>query len=50
MLRNLQDGLWGTWYWLWRLSHTLAAQMRLLQGIKATFDPKGLLNPGKVVS
>jgi glycolate oxidase len=26
------------------------AQMRLLQGIKATFDPKGLLNPGKVVS
>lgn len=24
-------------------------QMRLMQGIKAAFDPKGILNPGKVV-
>ena len=24
-------------------------QVRLMQGIKAAFDPKGILNPGKVV-
>ena len=24
-------------------------QMRLMRGIKAVFDPKGLLNPNKVV-
>ena len=24
-------------------------QMNLMRGIKASFDPKGILNPGKVV-
>ena len=25
------------------------AQLRLMRGIKATFDPVGILNPGKVI-